>query len=115
MSVTAVTGSASGIGAAVCQQLRDAGHTVIGIDRQQAEVVADLSTSEGRTEAVEQVIALSNGKLDGLVPKQVIPVIDKLAPNSTSHVFAQASHAPFISHQAEFLAILTAWLTEQVQ
>ena len=55
------------------------------------------------------------GKLDGLVPKQVIPVIDKLAPNSTSHVFAQASHAPFISHQAEFLAILTAWLTEQVQ
>ena len=67
MSVTAVTGSASGIGAAVCQQLSDAGHTVIGIDRQQAEVVADLSTSEGRIKAAKQVIALSNGKLDGLV------------------------------------------------
>lgn len=67
MSITAVTGSASGIGAAVCQQLRDAGHTVIGIDRQQAEVVADLSTSEGRAAAAEQVIALSNGKIDGLV------------------------------------------------
>lgn len=67
MTLTAVTGSASGIGAAVCQQLRDAGHTVIGIDRQQADVVADLSTPEGRATAAEQVIALSNGKLDGLV------------------------------------------------
>ena len=67
MSVTAVTGSASGIGAAVCQQLREAGHTVIGIDRHQAEVNADLSTSEGRAKAAEQVIALSQGKLDGLV------------------------------------------------
>ncbi|MGB1261787.1 MAG: pimeloyl-ACP methyl ester esterase BioH [Cognaticolwellia sp.] len=54
------------------------------------------------------------GKLDGLVPKQVVPLIDRLAPNSDSYVFEQASHAPFISHQAEFLAILTAWLTKQV-
>lgn len=67
MSITAVTGSASGIGAAVCQQLREAGHTVIGIDRQQAEVVADLSTPEGRTDAAQKVITLANGKLDGLV------------------------------------------------
>lgn len=67
MSVTAVTGSASGIGAAVCEQLRQAGHTVIGIDRQEADIVADLSTSEGRTNAAEQVIKLANGKLDGLV------------------------------------------------
>lgn len=67
MSITAVTGSASGIGAAVCQQLREAGHTVIGIDRLEAEVIADLSSSEGRADAAEQVIALSKGKLDGLV------------------------------------------------
>jgi NAD(P)-dependent dehydrogenase (short-subunit alcohol dehydrogenase family) len=67
MSVTAVTGSASGIGAAVCQQLREAGHTVIGIDRQQADIIADLSSSEGRDYAAEQVIALAKGKLDGLV------------------------------------------------
>lgn len=67
MPVTAVTGSASGIGAAVCQQLRQAGHTVIGIDRQQAEVIADLSTSQGRSEAAAEVIKQANGKLDGLV------------------------------------------------
>jgi NAD(P)-dependent dehydrogenase (short-subunit alcohol dehydrogenase family) len=67
MPITAVTGSASGIGAAVSQQLREAGHTVIGIDRQQAEVVADLSNPQGRRDAVAQVLALSAGKLDGLV------------------------------------------------
>jgi NAD(P)-dependent dehydrogenase (short-subunit alcohol dehydrogenase family) len=67
MTITAVTGSASGIGAAVSEQLRQAGHTVIGIDRQNAEVVADLSSSKGRANAAKQVIALSNGKLDGLV------------------------------------------------
>ena len=67
MSIIAVTGSASGIGAAVFQQLREAGHTVIGIDRQQAEVIADLSSSEGRAEAAKQVITLSKGTLDGLV------------------------------------------------
>lgn len=67
MSVTAVTGSASGIGAAVCQQLREAGHTVIGIDRHEADVIADLSSPEGRANAAEQVIALAQGKLDGLV------------------------------------------------
>lgn len=50
------------------------------------------------------------GKLDGLVPKQIIPLIDNLAPNSQSHIFEQASHAPFISHQTEFLATLKSWL-----
>jgi pimeloyl-[acyl-carrier protein] methyl ester esterase len=51
------------------------------------------------------------GKLDGLVPKQVIALIDQLAPHSQSYIFEQASHAPFISHQAEFLTILESWLT----
>ncbi|UUO23916.1 pimeloyl-ACP methyl ester esterase BioH [Colwellia sp. M166] len=50
------------------------------------------------------------GKLDGLVPKQVIPLIDDLVPNSDCHIFAQASHAPFISHQEEFLLIVKSWL-----
>lgn len=67
MSITAVTGSASGIGAAVCQQLKEQGHTVIGIDRQKADIVADLSTPQGRQAAADKVIDLSKGKLDGLV------------------------------------------------
>ncbi len=51
MTVTVVTGSASGIGAAVARQLQQAGHRVIGIDRRDADIVADLSTAEGRQAA----------------------------------------------------------------
>lgn len=67
MPVTAVTGSASGIGAAVCQVLKDAGHRIIGIDRDNADVNADLSTAAGRAAAVEHVLGLCEGKLDGLI------------------------------------------------
>lgn len=67
MPTTAITGSASGIGAAVAATLRAAGHRVIGIDRSNAEVTADLSTAEGRDSAITQVLELSHGTLDGLV------------------------------------------------
>jgi len=65
--------------------------------------------------AIKQPFLRLYGKLDGLVPKQVIPLVASLAPNSEQHIFAQASHAPFISHQAEFLAILQSWLSEQIK
>ena len=55
------------------------------------------------------------GKLDGLVPKQVIPLLDDIAPNSQRFIFEQASHAPFISHQTEFLTRLKNWLLEHVR
>ena len=67
MSVTAISGSASGIGAAVSAALRAAGHEVIGIDRSDAEVIADLSTAHGREAAIAQVLERSGGVLDGLV------------------------------------------------
>ena len=67
MPVTAVSGSASGIGAAVCAVLRAAGNRIIGIDRAGAEVVADLSTGDGRRAAVAQVLEQCDGVLDGLV------------------------------------------------
>ncbi|MBC3503812.1 SDR family oxidoreductase [Pseudomonas sp. SWRI59] len=67
MPVTAVSGSASGIGAAVCQLLRAAGHRVIGIDRANAEVLADLSSAAGRQAAIASVLEQSEGVLDGLV------------------------------------------------
>ena len=71
MSVIAVTGSASGIGAAVCQLLADQGHTIIGVDRQTddkfTQVTADLSSAQGRSAAIEHVRALAEGQLAGLV------------------------------------------------
>jgi NAD(P)-dependent dehydrogenase (short-subunit alcohol dehydrogenase family) len=62
----AITGSASGIGAAVRQRLEAAGDRVIGIDVTDADIRADLSTAEGRDAAVAAVIETADA-LDGLV------------------------------------------------
>lgn len=62
-----VSGSASGIGAATTALLRADGHQVIGIDRSDADVVADLATHAGRDAAVRQVRALTD-TVHGLVP-----------------------------------------------
>ena len=67
MGVYAVTGSASGMGAAVADQLRAQGHTVIGVDVKSADVVADLSTAQGRRTAIDGVLAACGGTLDGAV------------------------------------------------
>ncbi|WP_371185542.1 SDR family oxidoreductase [Thalassotalea maritima] len=66
MKTTVITGAASGIGAAVKKQLEQQGHQVISVDRQEADVVADLSTEAGRKLAVEQVLAKAE-RIDGLV------------------------------------------------
>lgn len=62
-----VSGSASGIGLVTCQLLKERGDKVIGIDIHDADIVADLSTSEGRREAVERAIDLANGNIDVLI------------------------------------------------
>lgn len=67
MGVYAVTGSASGMGRAVADKLRAAGHTVIGVDIKEADVVADLSTDDGRRRAIREVLAAADGRLDGAV------------------------------------------------
>ncbi len=67
MSTIAVTGAASGIGAAVCQHLEAAGHTLIRVDLRNADVNADLSTAEGRQAAVAQTLAACNNRLDAVV------------------------------------------------
>lgn len=67
MGVYAITGSASGMGRATADALRTAGHTVIGVDLDDADVVADLSTAAGRRAAADAVLAQSGGRLDGAV------------------------------------------------
>ena len=66
--VFAVTGSASGMGAAIVDRLRVSGAQVIGVDqRQRADVQADLSCPDGRREAAAAVVDRSRGRLDGLI------------------------------------------------
>jgi NAD(P)-dependent dehydrogenase (short-subunit alcohol dehydrogenase family) len=66
-----VTGSASGMGAATARRLVASGHRVIGVDRRNATVIADLGTPDGRAHAVAQVAELAGdadgGAIDGLV------------------------------------------------
>ncbi|WP_029110805.1 SDR family oxidoreductase [Mycobacterium sp. URHD0025] len=67
MGTYAVTGSASGMGHATAQRLRADGHRVIGVDLHDAEVIADLSTPQGRSNAAAAVLDLAGGRLDGAV------------------------------------------------
>jgi NAD(P)-dependent dehydrogenase (short-subunit alcohol dehydrogenase family) len=63
----AVTGAASGIGAATARYLRGCGAQVIACDLRDADVIADLATAPGRVALVEGVTRLSGGRLDGVV------------------------------------------------
>lgn len=67
MTKTAITGAGSGIGAAIRANLEAQGHEVIGVDLANAEIVADLSTSDGRIATVEAIEAACDGVLDRLV------------------------------------------------
>jgi NAD(P)-dependent dehydrogenase (short-subunit alcohol dehydrogenase family) len=62
-----VTGSASGIGAAIAARCAAGGARVIGVDLHGADVVADLGTAAARRAAVEAVGERCDGALDGLV------------------------------------------------
>ncbi len=75
----AVTGSASGIGAAIAARLARDGSDVIGVDLRDATVIADLSTPEGRLAAIDGVREACGGGLDGLV------ACAGLGPHVTDH------------------------------
>jgi pimeloyl-[acyl-carrier protein] methyl ester esterase len=61
--------------------------------------------------ALHQPIAGYYGRLDSLVPVNVLEQLQLLQPQAKFTVAAQASHAPFISHSAEFSAWLQSWLS----
>ena len=65
--MVAVTGSASGIGAAVRSLLTADGCQVIGVDQRDAEVIADLATPAGRAAAAAALASACGGRLDGMV------------------------------------------------
>ncbi|MBF5004306.1 SDR family oxidoreductase [Diaphorobacter caeni] len=67
MPTTIMSGCATGIGAAARKALEAAGHKVIGIDIRDAEIIADLSTQEGRKQAIDAALTACRGVLDGLV------------------------------------------------
>lgn len=67
MATIAISGCATGIGAATRKRAESEGHRVIGIDLEGVEVEADLSTREGRQRATDAVLEQSEGRLDQVV------------------------------------------------
>lgn len=67
MGLYALTGGATGIGAAIKQRLLDNGHEVIVADIRNADIEADLSTDEGRATAISEFRKAAADGLDGLI------------------------------------------------
>jgi NAD(P)-dependent dehydrogenase (short-subunit alcohol dehydrogenase family) len=88
--VVAVTGSASGIGAATRKVLEEAGHRVVGVDLHDADVIADLASPGGRSEAVAGVRVAAGGPLDGFVGYAGVgPTIPDITLLTTVNFFGQ--------------------------
>lgn len=67
MRTVVITGSGSGLGAAIRRRLETEGCRVIGIDLANQEIEADLSTASGRAAAMNAVLGATGGSIDGLV------------------------------------------------
>jgi len=67
MGTAVITGAASGIGACVRKRLEAQGYDIIGIDLEGEAISADLSTKEGRQDAIDQTLEKAGGKIDRLV------------------------------------------------
>lgn len=86
----AVTGAASGLGAAVLRRLAAEGARTIGVDRRAGpgvDVVADLATPAGREAAVAGVREAAGGALEGLVAAAGLGPYDPPGPVARVNFF----------------------------
>lgn len=127
----AMTGGATGIGAAIKTQLRELGHTVIVVDIKSADIIADLSTEQGCQAAVEEIGQLAPEGLDGFIPcaglgpaarpaslltdvnyfgakLTTIGLIPLLAKKKGAVVIISSNSAPMAQHDEDLLQALAA-------
>lgn len=132
MGLYAVTGAASGIGAAIVDALRQRGDEVVTVDIRNADINADLSTPEGCQQAISSIRgrAASSG-LQGFVPcagvgpqtnpQSLIPQInffgavmmvealrDLLTESRGAIVLVSSNSAPMVEYDAEYVQALLA-------
>jgi NAD(P)-dependent dehydrogenase (short-subunit alcohol dehydrogenase family) len=77
MRTYAMTGGATGIGAELKGQLLAEGHKVISVDIKEGDIIADLSTAEGRQTAIDGVRERAPDGLDGFIPCAGLPPVAK--------------------------------------
>jgi pimeloyl-[acyl-carrier protein] methyl ester esterase len=72
-----------------------------------------LATLDLRQEfaALPQPVFSILGRLDSLVPVAIAPLLQKLQPGIQIEILQKSSHAPFISHQQEFISLLQPHLS----
>lgn len=116
MGTIAVTGAAGGIGSALRARLEADGSTVIGVDVREAEVIADLSTAEGRAAMVAEVTEASGGALDGLVAAAGVTHDDGALVTSINYFGAVATLEglrPLLNEGASAIAVSSNSATTQ--
>jgi pimeloyl-[acyl-carrier protein] methyl ester esterase len=62
--------------------------------------------------SLQQYVFIILGRLDSLVPVGIAPLMQNLRAEVQIEILPKASHAPFISHQQEFVSILLPQLTD---
>lgn len=67
MRTVAISGAASGLGAATRAILEAQGDRVVGVDLRGSDVDADLATPEGRDTAIRHVVERAGGALDAAI------------------------------------------------
>lgn len=91
------------------QDIKQLKQAVLSLPLPEARVLASgleiLATTDLRAELARLSMPLFGcfGRLDSLVPVAMTTTLAELAPRAQISVLAKASHAPFISHQTEFM------------
>ncbi|MGR5195507.1 pimeloyl-ACP methyl ester esterase BioH [Vibrio rotiferianus] len=74
-------------------------------------ILADVDLREQLVQLTMPVLRLY-GRLDGLVPVKVAHDLQEVIPNSTQYIFAQSSHAPFMTEPQTFCDQLIEFVTK---
>jgi NAD(P)-dependent dehydrogenase (short-subunit alcohol dehydrogenase family) len=105
-----ITGSGSGMGLATAELLRERGDRVIGVDLNNVDVIADLSTEAGCAKMVKDVTALAGGHVDAVIANAGVLGPDALcyAVNYHGAVRTLEGLRPLLARSSAPRAVVTA-------